>query len=138
MPRKKELGIPPSKAPSLFQSLGVSHRVVKYRRSAVIFSQGAASQEVMYLQQGAVKLSVLSSAGKEAIVNVLQAGDFFGEGCLAGQPVRMATAVAVNASTVAVIEKVHMIEMLHQRASESRRICRRNRWRKSSAPHAGA
>jgi CRP-like cAMP-binding protein len=67
----------------------------------------------MYLQQGSVKLSVLSSAGKEAIVSVLQPGDFFGEGCLAGQQAHIATAVAVNASTVVVIQKAHMFETLH-------------------------
>jgi CRP-like cAMP-binding protein len=114
MPARKTALPARSKAPSLFQTLGVSHRVAKYRRSAAIFSQGDPATEVMYLQQGAVKLSVLSRSGKEAIVSVLQPGDFFGEGCLAGQPLRMATAVAVNASTVAVIEKSHMIEMLHQ------------------------
>jgi len=68
----------------------------------------------MYLQQGAVTLSVISKTGKEAIVSVLQPGDFFGEGCLAGQLLRMATATALSASTVAVVEKSHMIEMLHQ------------------------
>jgi CRP-like cAMP-binding protein len=68
----------------------------------------------MYLsQRGSVKLSVLSPGGKEAIVSVLQPGDFFGEACLAGQHVHIATAVAVNASTVAVIDKKHMFEMLH-------------------------
>jgi CRP-like cAMP-binding protein len=69
----------------------------------------------MYLQQGAVKLTVVSPSGKEAIISVLQPGDFFGEGCLAGQTHRMATAVAVNASAVAVIDKSHMIEMMHQK-----------------------
>src|SRR6188508_855571 len=88
-----------------FQFPGVSHRVAKYRRSAVVFAQGAACAKVMYLQQGSVKLSVLSSTGKEAIVSVLQPGDFFGEGCLAGQQAHIATAVAVNASTVVVIDK---------------------------------
>ena len=97
----------------LFRFPGVTHRVVQYRRSAVVFAQGAACLDVMYLQQGSVKLSVLSSAGKEAIVSVLQPGDFFGEGCLAGQQAHMATAVAVNASTVAVIDKKHMVETLH-------------------------
>jgi CRP-like cAMP-binding protein len=62
-----------------------------------------------------VKLTVVSPSGKEAIISVLQPGDFFGEGCLAGQPLRMATAVAVNASAVAVIDKVHMVEMMHRR-----------------------
>ena len=103
-----------AKGASLFDLLGVQHRVARYRRSDIIFAQGSASTEVMFLQQGAVKLTVASRAGKEAIVSVLQPGDFFGEGCLAGQPLRMATAVAMNASTVAVIEKSHMIEMLHQ------------------------
>ena len=101
------------KGVSLFQSLGVQHRVIKYRRSAIIFSQGSACAEVMFLQQGSVKLTVLSRTGKEAIVSVLQPGDFFGEGCLAGQPLRIATAVAMNASTVAVIEKASMVEALH-------------------------
>jgi CRP/FNR family transcriptional regulator, cyclic AMP receptor protein len=93
----------------LFQSLGVVHRVAQYRRSAVIFAQGADCRDVMYLQQGSVKLAVLSPGGKEAIVSVLQPGDFFGEGCLAGQQVHIATAVAVNPSTVAVIGKQHMV-----------------------------
>lgn len=96
------------------QSLGVLHRMAKYRRSAVIFSQGDPATEVMHLQQGSVKLSVLSRTGKEAIVSVLQPGDFFGEGCLAGQPSRMATAVAVNTSAVAIVERSHMIEMMHR------------------------
>ena len=112
MPARKAGSSAPGKVASLFESLGVQHRVARYRRSATIFSQGSQCTEVMFLQQGAVKLTVLSAIGKEAIVSVLQPGDFFGEGCLAGQPLRMATAVAVNASTVAVIDKDHMIEML--------------------------
>ena len=103
----------PTNTRSLFQALGVVHRLAQYRRSAVIFAQGAACAEVLYLQQGSVKLAVLSPRGKEAIVSVLQPGDFFGEACLAGQHVHIATAVAVNASTVAVIDKKHMVQMLH-------------------------
>ena len=68
----------PDKGVSLFQSLGVQHRVIKYRRSAIIFSQGSRCTEVMFLQQGSVKLTVLSRTCKEAIVSVLQPGDFFG------------------------------------------------------------
>ena len=100
---------------SLFQTLGVAHRVTQYPRAAVIFAQGADCAEVLYLQEGSVKLVVLSPAGKEAIVSVLQPGDFFGEGCLAGQQLHIATAVAVNPSTVAVIDRKHMFEMLHTR-----------------------
>jgi CRP/FNR family transcriptional regulator, cyclic AMP receptor protein len=110
----EKTGVPVSASTrSLFQALGVPHRVAQYRRSAVIFAQGGECAEVMYLLQGSVKLSVLSPGGKEAIVSVLQPGDFFGEGCLAGQQVYIATAVAVNASTVAVIDKKHMFELLH-------------------------
>jgi CRP/FNR family transcriptional regulator, cyclic AMP receptor protein len=113
MPIERRRGTRSPERVVAFRFPGVSHRVAQYRRSAVIFAQGAACVEVMYLQQGSVKLSVLSSAGKEAIVSVLQPGDFFGEGCLAGQQAHIATAVAVNASTVVVIEKAHMFETLH-------------------------
>jgi CRP/FNR family cyclic AMP-dependent transcriptional regulator len=100
---------------SPFESLDIRHELKHYRRSAVVFAQGDPCTHVFHLQRGSVKLSVLSKAGKEAIVSVLQPGDFFGEGCLAGQPLRMATATAVNVSVVAAIEKAHMIEMLHER-----------------------
>jgi CRP-like cAMP-binding protein len=80
----------------------------------VVFSQGDAANYVFYLQQGSVKLSVLSKTGKEAVVAIFGPGDFFGEGCLAGQPRRMATAVALTASTLLVIERPHMLEMLHK------------------------
>ena len=112
MPAKKAAKRSPRGTRFFFKSHGVAHRVTEYRRSAVIFPQGADCKDVMYLEQGAVTLSVLSPAGKAAIVSVLQPGDFFGEGCLAGQAVRMATATALEPSTVAMIEKGHMIEML--------------------------
>ena len=72
---------------------------------------------MFYLQEGSVKLSVLSRLSKEAFVAILGPGDFFGEGCLAGQPRRMATAMALSASTVLVVEKPQMLEMLHTRPS---------------------
>ena len=68
--------------------------VTTYARSALVFSQGDPATHVFYLQRGSVKLSVLSPKGKEAIVAVLGAGDFFGVGCLAGQPTRMGAACA--------------------------------------------
>ena len=120
MPTPK--GDPTAKTPSLFHLLGISHRVTHYPRSAVIFSQGTACGEVLYLQHGSVKLAVLSAGGKEAIVSVLQPGDFFGEACLAGQALHISTAVAVNASTVAVIDKRHMLEMLHTRPELNERF----------------
>ena len=106
---------------TFLDSAGAARRVAKYSRSAVVFSQGDPAREVFYIQHGSVKLSVLSRTGKEAIVAILRAGDFFGEGCLAGQPRRMATASALSASTVLVVEKPQMLEMLHtQRALADR------------------
>jgi len=98
-------------------SAGIDRTVRRYARSVVVFSQGDLAADVYYVQQGSVKLSVLSRTGKEAIVAMLGPGDFFGEGCLAGQPRRMATAVAMSASTVLVVEKPQMLEMLHQEPS---------------------
>ncbi|MDA1183068.1 MAG: Crp/Fnr family transcriptional regulator [Acidobacteria bacterium] len=93
-------------------SAGVARHITTYARSAPVFSQGDPASDVFYLQRGSIKLSVLSPRGKEAIVAVLGEGDFFGEGCLAGQPRRMATASALAASTVLVVEKPEMLEKL--------------------------
>ena len=113
MAARKTSLLRPLAAPA-FASLGITYRTEKFRRSAVVFAQGDPATEVMYLLAGAVTLSVLSPAGKEAIVSVLQPGDFFGEGCLAGQPLRMATATAIAVSSVAIIDKAHMIDMMHR------------------------
>jgi CRP-like cAMP-binding protein len=98
-------------------SAGIARTVKKYSRSAVVFSQGDGANDVFYLQQGSVKLSVLSKTGKEAVVAIFGPGDFLGEGCLAGQPRRMATAAALTASTLLVVEKPQMLEMLHKEPS---------------------
>jgi len=102
---------------AFLDSAGIDRTVRTYARSAIVFSQGDLAADVFYLQQGSVRLSVLSRTGKEAIVAILGPGDFFGEGCLAGQPRRMATAVAMSASTVLVVEKPHMLELLHKEPS---------------------
>jgi CRP-like cAMP-binding protein len=78
--------------PALLKATGIAKRAVRHGVGARVFAQGAPANSVFYLQEGRVKLSVLSTSGKEAIVAILSAGDFFGEGCLSGQPVRMATA----------------------------------------------
>jgi CRP/FNR family transcriptional regulator, cyclic AMP receptor protein len=103
-------------------SAGVARTIRTYKRSAVIFSQGDAATDVLYIQTGSVKLSVLSRTGKEAVVAVLGAGDFFGEGCLAAQPRRIATASAMSASTVLVVEKPQMLEMLHTQPALAERF----------------
>src|SRR5206468_1639190 len=107
---------------AFLNSPGMARRVVNYRPAATIHAQGDPSGTVLYIQQGSVKLSVLSKAGKEAVVGVLGPGDFFGEGALAGQPVRLATATAMTASTVLVIPKQQMIRLLHSQHALSDRF----------------
>jgi len=110
-------------AERFLHSVGRSRRVVAYAPSQVIFTQGEPCLSVLYVLSGAVKLSVLSPSGKEAVVAMFGPGDFFGEGCLAGQPVRIATASAVTASTILVVQKAAMIKLLHsQRAFSDRFI----------------
>jgi CRP/FNR family cyclic AMP-dependent transcriptional regulator len=95
-------------------STGDARSVLPYRRGAVIFAQGDRGLDVRYLQKGAVKLSVISQSGKEAVVAMLSPGDFFGEGVLAGQSIRIATATAVATSSVLAIEKSAMTRLIHE------------------------
>jgi CRP/FNR family cyclic AMP-dependent transcriptional regulator len=103
-------------------SAGVARKVKAFKIAEIIYSQGDAAQSVMYLQEGGVKLSVVSEAGKEAVVAILGPGDFFGEGCLAGQPVRMGMATTIAPSTVLVIEKSEMFKVLHEQHALSDRF----------------
>jgi CRP-like cAMP-binding protein len=96
------------------ESSGPARKVVKYRRGAVVFSQGDLASDVRYLQTGAVKVSVLSRIGKEAVVAMLGPGDFFGEGALAGQLIRIETVTAMTPSSVLIIEKEAMVRVLHE------------------------
>jgi CRP/FNR family transcriptional regulator, cyclic AMP receptor protein len=93
---------------AFLDSAGVSRRIVRFARGAIVFAQGAQATSVFYIQDGGVKLSVVSSAGKEAVVAMLGPGDFLGEGCLAGQPQRMGTATAIIPTTVLRIHKREM------------------------------
>ena len=92
---------------------GVQTQRVEYEPATMIFAQGDPATSVMYVEMGAVQLSVLSHAGKEAVVALLEAGHFFGEGCLAGQTQRMATATTVAPSTILAVEKPEMVRQLH-------------------------
>jgi CRP-like cAMP-binding protein len=112
-PQAKLQTIPVFELRRFLESAGIKRKITKYSRSAVVFAQGDPATEVFYVQLGSIKLSVLSRTGKEAVVAILGPGDFFGEGCLAGQPRRMATASALGASTVLVIEKPQMLDLLH-------------------------
>src|SRR6476620_12265912 len=88
---------------------GVRLQRVEHEPATKLFAQGDPATCVMYVEKGAVRLSVLSHAGKEAVVAVLDAGHFFGEGCLAGQTQRMATATAMAPSTILAVEKPDMV-----------------------------
>ena len=89
-------------------------RLAKFRGKETVFAQGDPAKNVMYIQEGGVKLTVVNETGKEAVVAILGPGDFFGEGCLAGQSICMATATAIAPTTVLVIEKDEMIRVLHE------------------------
>jgi CRP/FNR family transcriptional regulator, cyclic AMP receptor protein len=109
-------------AESYLESTGPARKVVKYQPGDVVFAQGDPGDDVRYIQKGAIKLSVLSRIGKEAVVAMLDPGDFFGEGALAGQTVRIGTATAVVASSVLIIAKEAMIRLLHEQPAFSDRF----------------
>lgn len=109
-------------AETYLASTAGASRTVHYRRGQRIFAQGDTAQDIGYIQQGGVKISVLSRIGKEAIVALLAPGDFLGEGALAGQTVRIATATALVPSTVLVIPKDAMVALLHEQPAFSKRF----------------
>ena len=100
-------------AQEFLDSAGVARQVAEFKRKETIFSQGDPCRSVFYIQKGGVRLSVVNESGKEAVVAVLGPGDFVGEGCLAGQPIRIGTATAVAPTTALVIEKSEMVRVLH-------------------------
>jgi CRP/FNR family transcriptional regulator, cyclic AMP receptor protein len=103
-------------------SVGASKRVAEFRKKQAIFSQGEAADSVMYVQKGSVKLTVVNETGKEAVVAIFGSGDFFGEGGMAGQAVRMGTATAIVPTTVLIIGKDEMMRALHAEPSLSDRF----------------
>ena len=105
--------LPRFNAQKFLDTAGVKRTIATHPRGSTIFSQGDRAAHVLYIQDGAVRLSVLSQTGKEAVVGILGPGDFFGEGCLAGQSVRMGTAKAMAPSTILTIEKEQMVRLLH-------------------------
>jgi CRP-like cAMP-binding protein len=113
---------PPFNLEGFLKSAGVSLRTVRFGPDASIYAQGAPANSVFYVNEGGVKLSVLSSAGKEAVVAMLGPGDFLGEGCLAGQPLRMGAATAVMRTSLLRIPKREMIRMLHEHSEFSDRF----------------
>jgi CRP-like cAMP-binding protein len=108
-PRKKARRFNPE---SFLTQIGSGRTVVSLPQKHTVFAQGDASDAVFYIQEGRVRLTVVSSAGKEAIIAILNAGDFFGEGCLAGQPLRMASATTMTESSLMRIERKAMVGVL--------------------------
>ena len=100
-------------AEAFLNSAGVARTIAEFGRKETLFSQGDPSRKIMYIQKGEVKLSVVSKTGKEAVVGMLGPGDFIGEGGLAGQPMRMATATASTPVSVLVIDNSEMFRVLH-------------------------
>jgi CRP/FNR family cyclic AMP-dependent transcriptional regulator len=113
---------PAFSAQEFLESSGAAKTVVEYARGETIFSQGDASEDVLYIQTGGVKLSVVSKTGREAVVAMLGPGDFFGEGCLAGQPLRMGSATALTPSAILLVGKEKMVRLLHQQHAMSDRF----------------
>ena len=101
-------------AKAFLASVGEGKSVAKYRKRQAVFKQGDEADAVYFVQVGKVKVSVISDLGKEAVVALLGEGNFFGEGCLAGQPLRMATVTAVEESDIVRIDKSTIIDMLRQ------------------------
>jgi CRP-like cAMP-binding protein len=119
---------PPSAPSSTFDlgqfldSAGVSRKVVRFNAGARIFAQGTRATSVFYIQSGRVKVSIISAAGKEGVIAIFGPTDFFGEGCLAGQPRRMATATALGPATVLRIDRDEMTRTLHEQSALSDRF----------------
>jgi CRP/FNR family transcriptional regulator, cyclic AMP receptor protein len=128
MPRPKTRRVEPREkrtafdAEAFLESAGATRRVATYAKGKIVFSQGQSSDAVMYIQKGGIKISVLSRTGKEAVVAMLRPGDFFGEGALTGQQIRIGTATATTPTTVVVIEKGAMLRLLRDEPTFSERF----------------
>src|SRR5256714_12686066 len=114
--------VPAFDVQAFLASPGGSKSVSDYARDETIFTQGDVCGHVMYIQSGGVKLSVLSKTGREAVVAMLGPGDFFGEGCLAGQPLRIGSATAITPSVILLVDKSRMVRLLHKQHAMSDRF----------------
>ncbi len=104
---------------SFLASVGIGRSTEKFQRGRAVFRQGDGADAVFYIQKGKVQITVVSEQGKEGVIAILEAGEFFGEGCLAGQPLHMATASAMGESAIVRIEKEEMIRVLREQPAFS-------------------
>lgn len=107
---------------AFFAVVGEGRSVHKRKRDEIVFSQGDVADAVFYIQKGKVKVTVVSEQGKEAVIAILGGGDFFGEGCLAGQPRRMTTVSAMTDGTFMRIEKASVVRALHDEPAFSEKF----------------
>jgi CRP-like cAMP-binding protein len=110
---KGVLAVPEFDAQAFLDSCGLGRKIEKFPKKHRVFAQGDAAKDVLYIQSGGVKLTVVNEYGKQAVVAILGPGDFFGEACLAGQLVCLVTATTIAATTVLVIERSEMLRVLH-------------------------
>jgi CRP/FNR family transcriptional regulator, cyclic AMP receptor protein len=120
--KRKSRRKPTFNAQAFLDSAGIARRIVEFGKSQKIYVRGDPAKNVLYIQKGGIKLSVVNEVGKEAVFAILGPGDFFGEGCLAGQSFRMGTATAITPTTLLVIEKNEMIRVLHAEQAFSDRF----------------
>lgn len=116
---RKSQGKPPFDPKVFLDTENLGRTISKYRKDQTVFSQGSPADAVFYIQKGKVKITVVSEQGKEAVVAILGPDEFCGEGCLTGQPRRMATAVAMTECEIMRLEKAAMIRVLHEEPSFS-------------------
>ena len=101
--------------PELFLSdVGDGRTIAEYSKDQMVFSQGDPADAVFYIQKGKIKLTVVSNAGKEAVIAILGTGDFLGEACLAGRPMYLGTTIAMSDCSIVRLEKASMIRVLHE------------------------
>jgi len=105
----------PLESQTFLDTSGMARKVAEFRKDEQIYGQGDAAKTVMYIQKGNVKFSVVNASGKVAVVAMLGPSDFFGEGCMAGQSIRMGTATAITPTTLLVIDKNELLQMLRTR-----------------------
>ena len=105
---------PPFDPENFLALVGEGRSIGRYRKDQTIFSQGDPAEAVFYIQRGKLKVTVVSEQGKEAVTAMLGADDFFGEGCLAGQAVRVATVATMTASVIMRLEKAAIIRVIHE------------------------
>jgi CRP-like cAMP-binding protein len=98
---------------AFLDTAGLSRKILKFRPSETIYSQGDSAKGVYYIQKGGARLSVINAGGKEAVLAILGPGDFFGEGCMAGQPISMGSATSIGVTSILFIEKKEMVRALH-------------------------